>query len=608
MHAFQTAYLAFFVFALLGATAGLHVQDQLHVPAPVQRLEGAAQRERYAGTWRGRLLNRDRDSVVTTWTWVQGRDGTGTMTFADEFASLPTRLITANADSVVFELLRPLAGADSMRLRFTGYVRGDSLLGEAMVHMRSGPTERRPFDGVRVGPLPTFERAECMFTRRTLPPNVECGWLVVPESRSKPLGRTVRLAVLIRKATQSSGKAPIVFLHGGPGERGVLPPPPIALTLDRDRISYDQRASGFSQPALCPEYNDSILANQPRLTRLNRTELLRPWIQACVASLRAQGNDPDAYNTSTSAHDLADLRRALGYERWIVQGGSYGTRLAQEAMRVDPLGIQGVVLTAPVPVSDEGNVVEWRLRLQRTLQRLFAACAADATCHHAFPDPEADFYALYDELTRTPLRVLAANGQDTIVLHGDRLVTAITIALDGTTRLPRIPLLLHELRRGDRLRAARALVPAVDPQAGGLSRALNSLVNCYEPVDIPRTVTDSLNALLLRPFRISVDPDACTLWRTRFATPAERAPVHSDIPTLILTGEFDARTPVENGRRIARTLTRAYVHELPGTGHNGQPPCMQNIISQFWNDPMRAPDVSCIAGMPRIEFPTRWER
>ena len=202
----------------------------------------------------------------------------------------------------------------------------------------------------------------------------------------------------------------------------------------------------------------------------------------------------------------------------------------------------------------------------------------------------------------------AANGQDTIVLHGDRLVTAITTTLDGTARLPRIPLLLHELRRGDRLRAARALAPAVEPQVGGVSRALNNLVNCYEPVEIPRTVADSLNALLLPPFRISVDPDACTLWRTRFATPDERTPVHSDIPTLILAGEFDARTPADNARRIARTLTRVYVYELPGTGHNGQPPCMQDIIRQFLNDPTRTPDESCIARMPRISFVTRWER
>ena len=155
---------------------------------------------------------------------------------------------------------------------------------------------------------------------------------------------------------------------------------------------------------------------------------------------------------------------------------------------------------------------------------------------------------------------------------------------------------------------ARALAPAVEAQAGGVSRALNNLVNCYEPVVTPRSVTDSLNALLLRTFRITVDAGACTLWRTRFATPGERAPVHSDIPTLILAGEFDARTPVEHARRIASTLSRAYVYEIPSTGHSGDRLCMQGMTYQFLNDPMRPPDASCLERIPRLSFPTRWEQ
>lgn len=122
-----------------------------------------------------------------------------------------------------------------MMLRFTGCAHGDLLIGDALVHILDGRTGRRAFDGQRVGPLPACERAECMFPRRPLPPNVECGWIVVPESRSRPLGRTVRLAVLMRKATHPIGKPPLVFLHGGPGERAVLPPPPVATRLDRDR-------------------------------------------------------------------------------------------------------------------------------------------------------------------------------------------------------------------------------------------------------------------------------------------------------------------------------------------------------------------------------------
>jgi pimeloyl-ACP methyl ester carboxylesterase len=117
---------------------------------------------------------------------------------------------------------------------------------------------------------------------------------------------------------------------------------------------------------------------------------------------------------------------------------------------------------------------------------------------------------------------------------------------------------------------------------------------------------DSAATVPLPPFRVRLDPGACTLWRTRFATEAERAPVHSDIPTLIITGEYDARTPIENAQRIALTLTHAFVYELPGTGHSGMPACGQDILRQFLQNPLRQPDASCIARMPKPSFPTTW--
>jgi pimeloyl-ACP methyl ester carboxylesterase len=203
------------------------------------------------------------------------------------------------------------------------------------------------------------------------------------------------------------------------------------------------------------------------------------------------------------------------------------------------------------------------------------------------------------------VRVPAVNGGDTVVLHGDRLITGLTNLLDGA-EIRRVPLLLHELRRGDRVRAARILAPRLDPQAGGLARALNRLVNCYETTAIPQGQADSANLLPLRPFRIRVDRGECTLWRTRFATEAERTPVRSDIPTLILAGEYDARTPVENGRRIAQTLTRGYVFELPGMTHGSRPRCLNEIMTRFLEDPTREPDASCIGRMPKLTFSTAW--
>lgn len=568
-------------------------------------LPGTASQARadYSGTWRGRFLSRNRDSVLVDWTWVHGRDGTGSMTFADEMSAIPTRLIAGEGDSVAFELLQPLAGSDSMRLRFVGRLRGDSLAGTALVMTRNGQTGRRPFQATRVGPLPAFEKKACAFEAVG---NVECGWLTVPESRSRPLGRTVRLNVVIARTANTSGAPPMVSLSGGPGQAGApVRWNPGLVAPVRDHILFDQRGTGTSQPALCPEFNDDYSANRNNTTPENWTEGEKPFIRKCVESLRAQGVDAEAYNTSTSALDVADLRRALGYEKWIIRGGSYGTRLAQEVMRTDPFGVHAAVLIAPAPAGRQGEALEWRLSMQHTFEKLFAACAADTACHTAFPDPEADFYALWESLNREPIRTVAANERDTIVLRGDRLVNSLVRLFDGTTLHARIPFLLHELRRGDRMRAARELAPNVSNNAG-VAVALNRLVNCYESRGIRPGVVDSVNRVPKAPFRMKLEGGACSLWRTRFASDAEKAPVRSDIPTLIITGEYDMRTTAEDAQRIARTLTQAYVYVLPGMGHSGLGACGQDLVRQFVDNSSRPPDASCLTKMPKLSFATAW--
>ena len=84
--------------------------------------------------------------------------------------------------------------------------------------------------------------------------------------------------------------------------------------------------------------------------------------------------------------------------------------------------------------------------------------------------------------------------------------------------------------------------------------------------------------------------------------------MRSDIPTLILSGYFDDRTPAEHARRIASTLSRAYLVEFPHEGHDARPTgCHAAIVMQFLEDPTRKPDTSCIATIPPIRFATAWE-
>ncbi|HEY2974245.1 MAG TPA: alpha/beta hydrolase, partial [Pyrinomonadaceae bacterium] len=122
-----------------------------------------------------------------------------------------------------------------------------------------------------------------------------------------------------------------------------------------------------------------------------------------------------------------------------------------------------------------------------------------------------------------------------------------------------------------------------------------------------RSKRRAVNRQVRAPFRRDLMED-CKLWQKRFANPSDWQPVRSDVPTLILTGRYDDRTPTELAKRIAATFTRSYLYELPNEGH-GPPPigCHAQLILQFLANPLREPDASCIKSIAPIRFLTEWQ-
>lgn len=465
--------------------------------------------------------------------------------------------------------------------------------------------------------LPRFEAGECPVqgdwaakVRR------DCGWLVVPESRDHAGPRTVRLAVEIMRASEPTGAPPLVVLHGGPGGRGGIGTMSAGVAASplrrhRDVVIYDQRGSGFSEPQLCPAYERTAESAYNVREGAEKEAVLSAARRACIAELDAQGIDRLAYNTAASVADLIDLRRTLGYASWDIYAGSYGARLAQEALVRDGRAVRSVVLASPVARSF-AVAAEQPLSTQHAFERLFAACARQPSCRRAFPHVEQDFYADYDALTRSPVPVARPGGGEsgqTVWVDGARLVAVIRDRMGPRLDLGRVPLLLHELRSGDRLRAAREVVGDGSVPMGFAGRVVRALVNCYDGYgpEFRRTLKRA-NSRARAPFRRGGDRE-CEEWLPRFAEPAARTPVQSDVPTLILTGHFDDRTPTEHARRVAATLRRSYLVEFPDEGHDKSRPgaCHVSILAQFLDDPTRRPDTSCVATLPPISFATTWE-
>src|SRR5262245_12886683 len=80
-----------------------------------------------------------------------------------------------------------------------------------------------------------------------LGPEFSCGYLTVPENRSVPNGRTIRILVVRAKnATTTPKPDPIVFLHGGPGGIASIEAPGIVTggMKDEREVIFVNKRSG----------------------------------------------------------------------------------------------------------------------------------------------------------------------------------------------------------------------------------------------------------------------------------------------------------------------------------------------------------------------------
>jgi len=335
-------------------------------------------------------------------------------------------------------------------------------------------------------------------------------------------------------------------------------------------------------------------------------------VAECRRRMVTQNLDFSAYNSVTSARDLDDLRRALGYERWNVFGASYGTRLALTAARDVPGGIRALVLDAVSPTTVGGGDNE-SANLAGSLDRVFRQCEADSACRLEFPNLEAEFDTIVGELDAVPLQ--AAVSETTVIPNGEVVLDGRTFALGfflglySEDFIPLVPMVMREIRaRNTHLLGALAAALAPDPDTE--NPWLYYLVECYEqaPLLSPAVAVETASghprhALISDP---TFGP-ICKTWHgERADTALLRRPITADIPALVAAGEFDPVTPPAYGRLVAEHLPRSQYFEVRGMGHGTLPftACTRELTLAFLDDPDRPLDTGCLDALPGVSFVT----
>jgi pimeloyl-ACP methyl ester carboxylesterase len=453
----------------------------------------------------------------------------------------------------------------------------------------------------------SLQLTECRLPN--VPTAAQCGELEVPEDRAQPGGRKIRVFAAVLPANTVTPKDdPLVILAGGPGQAASFLGPFAArlteLRRTRDVVLIDQRGTGRSSPLSCAAF-------KPRDDDAFDVDPL-PRARACVAELKAQGVDAAQYTTTAWIADLEAMREALGYARWNLWGGSYGSRVAQEYLRRHPERVRTATLDGVAPPGLVITLDVWRTRAA-ALAALFEACAASTACRGAHPDVAATLAAIE--------RALGPDGRDMDVMdprtgatRRERVTIDVVLgALQPLTYAPETATLLPEMlslaARGD-FGPLFAANPAFSGNlAEQMNAALHFSVTCAE--DVPRIAPGSESkALAGLPTRRLAEQaiSVCSVW-PRGSVPADfAAPLESDKPVLLLSGGMDPVTPPAYGADVLKGLANGKHIVAPGYGHIVSiHACGPRLLAAFVDDAGFAKlPPTCVAHFEKSVPPPMW--
>ncbi len=414
----------------------------------------------------------------------------------------------------------------------------------------------------------------------------------MPLDRAGHVPGTIALQLERRLAGATPSRSAVVALAGGPGQAadglGEFIAKAIAPALEtRDLLVFDQRGTGESDPISCPA-----------LTSAGQIEGAQTGGELASRCAQQLGPARGGFTTRESVADIEAIRQAAGYEKLVLYGTSYGTKVALEYAEQYPQHVEALVLDSVVPrEGPEPFAVTTFQAIGGVLKEL---CASGA-CVGITANPLADVTRLAAQLRK---RALAGS-----VFDGSGHRRAVTLNESG---------LLGVIEAGDLNPALRALLPAAvvsalrrDPDpllrlellseglipnvpnnrpppeqsSQSIDEALFLDTSCEEiPFPWQRSASpqtrlnEALGALRslpggdFGPFDASTALSAslvpvCAGWPA--TAPAPPAPGGlPDVPTLILSGAQDLRTPTAYAQRVAAQIPGAQLLVVPFVGHS----------------------------------------
>jgi pimeloyl-ACP methyl ester carboxylesterase len=421
------------------------------------------------------------------------------------------------------------------------------------------------------------------------PTGFQCGQLAVPLDRAGAVPGTLTLSIKRVVASANPTASAVVALAGGPGQAALPSATELATILgpalaQRDLLIFDQRGTGSSNFLRCRALENGFSS----------------ITEAAASCANELGPARGFYRTADSVDDIERIRVESGYQKLVLFGVSYGTKVAEDYAAKYPANVEALVLDSVVPPegSDVLNVSTFKA-LPRALDEL----CGNGLCNGITTNVGRDLAnvahraaKVHDGKAGFTGRVNTPGGREIRVrLDRDGLLDILLAGDENPTLRAELPGALRSTIKGDlrpllrlRLRAAGLTgIPNARAQDGssGDSDALFLATRCEEsnfPWDRNAGATQRVGqaraaaqahpaadfgafgwGVALRSEAIPV----CLGWPNASPPAAPPAPL-PQVPTLVIDGGGDLRTPLEDAQSVASRIPGAQVLAVPFVGHS----------------------------------------
>ncbi|HEX4734765.1 MAG TPA: alpha/beta fold hydrolase [Thermoleophilaceae bacterium] len=441
-------------------------------------------------------------------------------------------------------------------------------------------------------------------------PGADCGTLTVPLDRSGAVPGKVKLFFERDRVTGGEKNATIAVFPGGPGAATTVYGGSFLHDFGKRRAKHDlllldQRGTGRSGYLNC----DVALTPTYFAPPGEDAHTLGKTVERCAKRLGARRG---FYTTRETVADLEDVRAALGIDKFILYGISYGTRDAMAYAQAYPEHVERMVLDSSV---SETGIDPFGLSSVRALPRVLSQMCRGGGCAGITNDPGADLTTLVKRLESGAVRA-----RQPVTLMGCRLRPAITRTRiysmlqqvdEDPELLSQLPVALAHAAQGRPFELSTLVASQSDylnfcalvkilkrliPQKGikddlQLLRTSFSIGEqtarlCEEsalpwPRDsIPsqrqnmaeRALSGYGDAAFSPLDRATVQAASlipmCKFWIAANSEPPSGPTPLPAVPTLIVSGLDDLRTPVEDAAALAATSPTARLLRVPDVGHS----------------------------------------